>query len=743
MKLLYFNLMKFGKPSYFSDKRILPATILERFISPYPNGSLPEMLAYHDITEGWILDPIGNQPYSAIDLAEAGFNVFVACNNPIFAKILQVLCAGYPISEFYAAIADLGSLRRGQERLENQIKDLYTSACPECSSEKTKVKFLWKKSQPEPYARELECLDCGFNGMLQISNEDLLNLNKIGNYQLHRTRVTQRVLPGNTNVPLAVQEVINSYLPRSLSVISTLINKLDNLDTTSDRKNIIEAMLIHVFDLGNMLWGVNSGRSRPKQISIPNEFYELNLWDILEDAVSKLKIVDTQIPFSIYPEIPQGKGCICFYQGRIHSLKFTELIPKFKAIATVLPRPNQALWTYNAVWSGWIWGHETAQKLKGALERRRYDWMWHTQAIRKVFEFTNSLKIPFLAIAPELTNSYILSYLSAGISSHFQLNQASYHPELKSGQFYWFPKSETLPLPEIEESSETLIKFLELKSEPADYQELLSVYLISEALSNRDTFATDQLEPTLFMNTQKRFDRLIQNTALFRQVDEDKLENAEFWLTKEPAKYFPISDQIEGLFIRFVQKNNDFFSEQAVYSINQNLPGLIPSSHILIHRLISSYCEPYYDEPGKWNLKSHEIVSERKIDLREMVDLVHLIGERIGYQVSGQNPIEWSSDSEKTNYRFYITASSIISQFSHQQEKFETVVLFPGSRAEILSFKIKNDPIYADHFKKFHFVKFRHLRTISEVSNLDKKAWVQMLDSDPAVWQETNQPGLF
>ena len=735
--------MIFGKPSYFSDKKNLPVTILERFISPYPNSSLPEMLGYHGIKEGWILDPIGNQPYSAIDLAQAGFNVFVACNNPILAKILQVLCAGYPISEFYGAIADLGALRRGQERLENQIKDLYISACPECSSERTKVKFLWKKSQPEPFAREIECLNCGFNGVVKISNEDLVNLGKIGNYQLHRTRVTQRVLPGNTNVPLAVQEVINAYLPRSLSIISTLINKLDNLDTTKDRKNIIEALLIHVFDHGNMLWGVNSGRSRPKQISIPNEFYELNLWDILEDAVSKLRILDTQIPFSFYPEIPEGKGSICFYQGRIHSLNFDAFIPEFKAIATVLPRPNQALWTFNAVWSGWIWGHETATKLKGALERRRYDWMWHTQAIRKVFEYTSSFRIPFLAVAPELTNSYILSYLSAASSSNFQLRQASYHSELKSGQFYWFPKTGTSYLPEIVNPAQSITKYLELKSEPADYQELLSIFLISKGLSNGDYFATDQLEPTLFMNTQKQFEQLVQNTILFQQVDEDKLENAEFWLSTTPKQYSPISDQIEGLFIRYAQKKLDFYSEEVSYTINQNLPGLIPASQTLIHRLISSYCVAILDQPDKWQLKPHENVSERKADFLEMVDLVHNIGERIGYKVEGQNPIEWSSDKHKISYRFFITASSIISQFSHPSEKFETVILFPGSRAEILSYKFKIDPVYAEHYKKYHFVKFRHLRTISEITNLDQIAWIRMLDSDPAVWQESNQPGLF
>jgi hypothetical protein len=128
-----------------------------------------------------------------------------------------------------------------------------------------------------------------------------------------------------------------------------------------------------------------------------------------------------------------------------------------------------------------------------------------------------------------------------------------------------------------------------------------------------------------------------------------------------------------------------------------------------------------------------------------MNKLIHTIGLKLGFTVGGDYPINWVSDHLNPKYKFFITASSIISQFQSKSEpdNFETVIVLPGSRAELLSYKLKNDPVYHQTFEKYHFVKFRHLRTISENPGMNFKTWVQILDSDPAVWQEANQPVLF
>lgn len=737
--------MDFGKPPYFSGKSPPPTLVMDRYLPPYPMGGLLDMLQFIGIKNGWILDPIGNQPLSAIELAQAGFKVLVTCNNPIVGRIMQVVCNAYQKSQFQAAIADLGALKRGEERLETQIKNLYRSPCPDCSSLSTNVKYLWKKSQPLPFAREIVCLNCGATSVAKISEVDEKNLQQLGNIQLHKTRLLQRVLPGISNPPIAIKEVVDSYLPRSIAVISSLVNKLESIDFSQDRKEIIEAILIQVFDYGNMLWGISTARSRPKQISTPSEFYEFDLWEVIENAIANLQILEEPVPFMTYPELPPDSGGISFYPGRVHTLPANFQSPEFSAIATVLPRPNQAMWTYNAVWSGWLWGYQSAQKLKGALERRRYDWIWHTQAIRKVFEHTSQYKVPMLAIAPELTNSYILAYLSAATSSNFSLDYASFHPETKSAQFYWMPNDKGQISISKFDDEPNLKKYLKLKSEPADYQELLSIFFISETIDKNETLSLKTFDNNLLMNAQSLFDKQLMNKEEFIQIDDDQLENGEFWLTKGSHYYIPISDKIEKDFIRIIQTEDQFSIEEIAYTINRNLPGLLPASHYHLQRLMNSYCEASQTNNTKWFRKPKESINQRKQDFFELRKIIQAIGNKLGYVVSGENPIVWNSQGQEKKYQFFITASSIISQFQPKidPENMEVVIIFPGSRSDLISFKLKNDPIYKKHYGKFHYVKFRHIRNINENPGLDQKTWGKLLDNDPAVLQETNQPLLF
>jgi hypothetical protein len=737
--------MDFGKPPYFSGKTPSPPMILDRYLPPYPGGSLLDMLEFSGINNGWVLDPIGNQPLSAIELAQAGYKVFVACNNPIVARIMGVICAAHPKSVFQAAIADLGALKRGEERLENQIKNLYHSPCPTCLSLNTNVRYLWKKNQTLPFAREVTCHDCDFTGITKISDDDEDNLKKIGNIQLHRSRLLQRVLPGTSTPPIAIKEVIDSYLPRSIAVISSLVNKLESINISKDKKEIIEALLIQVFDSGNMLWGIPSGRARPKQITIPAEFYEFNLWNVIEDAISNLQILEKPIPFLQYPDIPPDSGGICFYAGRIQSISKKDDLPQFSAITTVLPRPNQAMWTYNAVWSGWLWGHQAAQRLKGALERRRYDWIWHSQAISKTFEYTASFNIPFLAIAPELTNSYILAYLTAASSSNFSLVNAAFHREQKLAQFYWSPAEYESSSRYLPQKNSNLKRYLELKSEPANYQELLSLFFIAETIDKNKALSLETFDNNLLINAQSLFDKHIMNKEEFIQVDEDQLENGDFWLTQDPPNYQPISDQTEKEFIRLIQKMEDFIFEDVAYKINLTQPGILPISFQQLQRLLNSYCEPQANAADMWKIKPKELIISRKNDVSEIRRMIIEIGEKMGYSISGENPIHWTSKQQDFYYQFFVTASSIVSQFQEkfEPENYEIVILFPGSRSDLLGYKLKNDPVYKRRFGKFHYVKYRHIRLIHENPGLNQQTWVKMLDSDPAVWQESSQPVLF
>jgi len=736
--------MNFGAPPFFSESDQTPEIPLERYLPPYQSGTLSKMLQYKNIFSGWLLDPIGSHPLSAIELAKNGYKVLVAVSNPVIAKLYEVICMAPSKAEIQAAISEFGALRVGEERLELNIKKMYESDCPNCKVLTNHVKFVWRKGDAVPVLKELSCPACGFTGESAPSQFDIEKLKQLGNIPMYESRALQRVLPGTTDPPAMLSEAIQSYLPRALAVIIRLMNKNDSFNTTPHRKKIIEALLIVAFDHGTKMWGIPASRSRPKAVSIPNQFWEFNLWEVIENGGRYLSILEEALPFVFYPDLPPDEGGICLYPNRIRRSEDLQNLPMAQSIVTILPRPSQALWTYSVVWAGWIWGHNAISQLKGVLERKRYDWIWHTYALKKLFEFSATKHIPWLATAPELTSNYLLSFVSAPASSGYQLCEYAFNGDTKSAQLYW-------QIPAMGSSSQTLganaiQEYLQAKGEEASYQELLSINMLDLA-NNRYLLNEDlKVDSDLFPNISKEFEKTLMTPSLIRKVDSDTMEYGEFWLAHPPERYRPLADQIEIHFLQYLQ-NDPIVSVTEIESlINQKQPGVLPAPHELILNLLRSYCDPVPGMENTWQLRHQESSMIRRADIRIMQRMLIDIGKRVGMSVATSPVISWQSSTIGRNYQFFVSGSCIFSRFidgNQVKGSQETVIVYPGSRADLLNYKLKRSLVLANQLAKIHFVKFRHIRNLYENPGLDIQTWVKLLDSDPAVWQDFGQPVLF
>jgi len=741
---VYFYTMTFGLPPYYPSIENVMHLPLERYLPPYQQNVLVQMLKYKDINEGWLLDPIGSNPLSAIELANVGYRVMVACNNPILAKLYEVICRAPVKNQFQAALSEFGSFKVGDERLELQIRKIYQTECPNCRSTNDNADFLWKKGEDTPFQKELLCTSCKLKSESPISEQDLLIQSSIGNLNLYRSRAFQRVIPGVETPPPVVQEVIQAYLPRSLAVLSKLLNRNDAYNTTAERKSIIEALLILACDFGTMLWGNPPGRSRPKAISIPNQFWEYNLWKILENGSKFLTFFESPIPFTIFPELPSETGGICLYTNRIRRREDFQSFPNFQAVTTILPRPNQALWAFSAVWAGWIWGHSAVQKLKGSLERKRYDWIWHTNALQKLFEFTSTMKTPWIATAPEISPNFMLSFVSAPAASGYRLDEYSYSPEQKSAQLYFSYDPGRLSKDQIQPNF--ILEYLERKGEQASYQELSTINILNIARNNNLEIPNHKVDISLFTQIQQNFEKKLKNNSLFKKIDKDTFEFGEFWLANPPNNYRPLADQIEISLIQYLQIDPIVSVLEIETIIDKKQPGILPASHDLIVKLLESYCDPVPGMEETWQLRKQETSNIRQADIRIMKNMLINIGNKIGMKVINNANVVWETPDKNRNYHFFVTGSCILSRFISQdllEKKPEIVIVYPGSRAELLSYKIKRDPIFAEQLTGFHLVKYRHLRNINDIPGLDLQTWEKLIDSDPAIWQEFGQPLLF
>ena len=137
---------------------------LARFLPPLEDGVVSAWLGENIESGGWLLDPFGTAPRLALEAARAGYRVLVAANNPITRFMLETGTASLPESAFKAALADLAVSRKGEEKLEEHLQELYLTTCTSCAREVPAQAFLWRKGEEAPYGLIFECKECGEGG---------------------------------------------------------------------------------------------------------------------------------------------------------------------------------------------------------------------------------------------------------------------------------------------------------------------------------------------------------------------------------------------------------------------------------------------------------------------------------------------------------------------------------------------------------------------------------------------------
>ena len=346
---------------------------LARFTPPLEDGVIAEWLPRHAPAGSWVLDPFGFSSRLVLEAARAGYRVLVTVNNPISRFLLEMSANPPAETDFKAALADLAAAKKGEERFGTHLQSLYFTTCEKCGTEIYADSFLWRKGAEAPYARTYTCPHCGDSGERTATAEDIEKAKQIAATDaLHRSRAFERVAALEDSDRVYAEEAIEHYLPRPLYFLTSIINRLDSLNLTPERRRALNALILVACDAGNTLWDHPSGRRRPKQLNVPAEFREHNLWLQLERGLSQWTGTASSVLAVAWPERLPESGGICIFEGRLKDLaeEVKKAIP-IKAVIGSLPRPNQAFWTLSALWAGWLWGQEAVEPYKQALRRRR------------------------------------------------------------------------------------------------------------------------------------------------------------------------------------------------------------------------------------------------------------------------------------------------------------------------------------------------------------------------------------
>ncbi|MCA2001681.1 MAG: hypothetical protein LDL51_07445, partial [Chloroflexi bacterium] len=276
---------------------------LSRFLPALEEGVVSAWLGGLNQTGSWLLDPFGFSPRLVLEAARSGYRVLVTANNPITRFLLEMSAKPPPQSEFTAALADLGAVKKGGERLEIHLQSLYRTTCEKCEEQIQAQAFLWRKGADAPYAKIYECPHCGDAGERPAREEDEERAKKIAETDvLHRSRAFEKVVSLHDEDRIYAEEAISHYLPRPLYALTTVINRLEHLSLTSERKRALTALILAACDAGNTLWAHPAERPRPKQLSAPSQFREHNVWMALERGLTLWSETGAPIVCEAWPQ---------------------------------------------------------------------------------------------------------------------------------------------------------------------------------------------------------------------------------------------------------------------------------------------------------------------------------------------------------------------------------------------------------------------------------------------------------
>jgi hypothetical protein len=724
---------------------------LARFTPPLEEGVISRWLPHHAPMGSWLIDPFGFSPRLVLEAARLGYRVLVAVNNPITRFLIETSAEPPTEADFKAAFADLSVAKKGDERLAAHLQSLYLTTCEKCGQQIQAESFLWRKGEITPYARTYTCPHCGDAGERLATIEDIEHAKRIAaTDSLHRSRAFERVAALNDEDRIYAEEAIQFYLPRPLYFLTTVVNRIDSLDLTPDRKRALHALLLIAFDAGNTLWMYPSERPRPKQLVIPNQFREFNLWTQLERGLELWAQTASGVICEAWPQTIPETGGICIYEGRLKNLahQVKKEIPIAAVIGSV-PRPNQAFWTLSALWAGWLWGPNAVEPFKIALRRRRYDWAWNATALNAAFAHLFELLplgTPFFGFLPEAEASFLTSALSAATAAGFDLQSLAMRTEHDPIQMVW-RRGEHLKRESNEASlenvREAIHSHLKERNEPASYLHVHAAGLIS-LVENHALQKKEQEFDEVLRATQSLMQTALEADSRFIHYSAGESVDTGTWGLATPHAGAPLasstdgnslqddslSDRVEVAIVTYLQKNPESLYLEIEDDLYPRFPGLLTPSKGIIYAILSSYAER---KSGAWSLRKEDVAHARREEMKAIGTTVENLGIRLGFDTrrDGKNYL-WQENAA-TRYVFHILASALIER-ALAETPFpaeQTVLVIPGGRASLITYKTQRDPALARRLKNYRLVKYRHLRTLLERPILTREGFDQQLASDP------------
>jgi hypothetical protein len=727
--------------AYIPGDELEKPAALARYLPVIPKGVATTFLREHarlDRPEqaAWILDPLGASPQLATELAACGYRTLVAVNNPVTHFLLEMAANPPSQADLRAALAELAAARKGSERLETHIQSLYLTDCNKCQRQVAADAFIWERASGTLLARIYHCT-CGDSGEYPATEADQKGAASLAASDgLHRARVLERVAAPDDPDRAHAEEALECYMPRAIYILSTIINKLDGLRLSPERRRALMALVLTACDEGSALWPYPVERPRPKQLTLPARFMEKNIWVALERGVELWSGSGKPIQVVNWPETPGEAGGLCLFEGPMRNLAPYLKDLSIRAVITAVPRPSQAFWTLSALWAGWLWGRDASAAFKSVLRRRRYDWNWHAAALYAAFKNLSDrlpLNTPVFAIIPELEPAFLAAALLAAAGAGLEFSGLALRTRHDPAQVLWhrraFAHEDNEPTEiDAEAVHHAIQSALQERGEPTPYLSLYAAGLIAmldeHSLSWREE-ALAQIQAPI---------QAAMEGPEFIHLSESQNPESGLWSLAEWDKEIePLPDRVEIAVVHFLQKNPACTLRELETALNNELPGLLTPSLGLIRAVLTSYAN---ETDGHWSLRAEDSPTVRRADIESSIQALAGLRARLGYTLQqeerNQRIFLWLENGQVI-YNFHLLASAVVGRLLRQNPtpRENSCLILPGGRAGLLAYKLDRDPALRAAAGRWRIVKFRQLRRLAGLAGLSREQFDKEFSGDP------------
>lgn len=703
-------------------------------------GVVRSWLRDHLSPADWLLCPFGSSPQAALEAARAGYRVLTPIHNPILRFLVRQGAAAPSPASLNSALVKLASSYKGKERLKPHILSLYETDCPLCGRTTSARAFLWDSSSREPIQKVCRCSACGEESTLDVTETDREKALAFSDQSPTHARALTRVTSPTDPVRVFVENALATYPPRSVYALFTTLNKITGFSLTEEERSHLEVLLLHAF------YRCSQPASLPGNASDehPNLEREENVWFAMEDALTSWVQDEGPIPLTTWPDTPPAGGGITIFPGRVKDLTGQLIGFPIQGMVMVYPRPTPEFWSLSTLWSGWLWGQETAAPLRGILSSQDLDWPWMTHATRITLEELSEVlpdQIPVLGLMPGVDTQALLSWTSASLAAGLEFKSMAVDPDRLQGQSLWvINPPDTNP----RESADhrTLIREagFEALKESGEPLHTLSLYCAGMSNLARSGYppAGSQMAQAGEYFSQLCLD--FEENIAYRQGFLHYPSIESWWHQEMDLVSLALSDQVEMDLVRaLLQKTGGTKDIKLYQGIFDSYPGLTTPRSGLIDACLASYAEQDPDQTSSWRLQKNDLPDRRNKDLAEIEGIITSIGKNLGYQVHRESApdnirlLSWGENEEAAEW-FYISASGLLGKIITAGGKGPQKgwIILPGSRAGLIHYKLQHNPLLADAIEgTWELIKYRHLRRLAEQGGLTRENFRERFCLDP------------